>query len=362
MATSKYYDLEPINSMNCTYNIIVGQRSNGKTYAICNQILKHYVETGEASAYIRRLDEQIKPSNLKELFNPQPIEEITKGQYNAVIYRVHEFTLVKKNNYGEVIEKAATPFCRTYALNTADTTKGADRGVCKYILFDEFLTRNYYLKNEFVLFQQLVSSIFRNRDGGKIYMVANTVSKYSEYWEELGLKDITQQQQGTIDLYQYGEGLKLACEYCEEFEVSKENKSYYAFDNPRLKMITSGTWEIDSYPHAPPKLTEKEPILIFFIKHSNRIIQGNLYCYGNNPFIFLHKYTKEIPEPDNKIIYTAEYDTNILHVPTLKNTPTDAHKWINTLFTHEKIFYSTNEVGELVRSWRMSCNKKRSAM
>ena len=63
------------------------------------------------------------------------------------------------------------PFCRAYAISTADTTKGADPGPMKYIVFDEFITRRFYLTNEFVLYQNLLSSIIRNRDKIKIYML-----------------------------------------------------------------------------------------------------------------------------------------------------------------------------------------------
>ena len=33
MKKSKYYSLKNILSKNCTYSIIIGERSNGKTYA-----------------------------------------------------------------------------------------------------------------------------------------------------------------------------------------------------------------------------------------------------------------------------------------------------------------------------------------
>ena len=50
---------------------------------------------------------------------------------------------------GKVINKADKPILFTAALNTWNTTKGEDRGELAYIVFDEFMTRDLYLKDEF---------------------------------------------------------------------------------------------------------------------------------------------------------------------------------------------------------------------
>lgn len=38
--TSEFYSLEPILSKNATYNMIIGERSNGKTYAVLKYSLQ----------------------------------------------------------------------------------------------------------------------------------------------------------------------------------------------------------------------------------------------------------------------------------------------------------------------------------
>ena len=43
---SKYYSLKKINAKNATYNIIFGERSNGKTYATLNLSLQKYFKDG----------------------------------------------------------------------------------------------------------------------------------------------------------------------------------------------------------------------------------------------------------------------------------------------------------------------------
>ena len=39
----KYYDLNPILKLDADYNIIFGERSNGKTYAVLKYMIEQYV-------------------------------------------------------------------------------------------------------------------------------------------------------------------------------------------------------------------------------------------------------------------------------------------------------------------------------
>ena len=56
-------------------------------------------------------------------------------------------------------------------------------------------------------------------------------------------------KQGTIDLYKYSSGMTVSVEYCSNLNRVKKGSSYFAFDNPDLKMITEGKWELGIYPH-----------------------------------------------------------------------------------------------------------------
>ena len=50
----RYYSLTEILKRNAHYNVIFGERSNGKTYAVLLYALKKFVDTGEQFAYVRR--------------------------------------------------------------------------------------------------------------------------------------------------------------------------------------------------------------------------------------------------------------------------------------------------------------------
>jgi hypothetical protein len=37
-----FYDIEPIDSTNAVYRMIIGMRSNGKTFSVCHHIIENY--------------------------------------------------------------------------------------------------------------------------------------------------------------------------------------------------------------------------------------------------------------------------------------------------------------------------------
>ena len=48
---TKYYSSNAINRKNATYNVIFGERSNGKTYALLKQALQDYIKDGDRSVF-----------------------------------------------------------------------------------------------------------------------------------------------------------------------------------------------------------------------------------------------------------------------------------------------------------------------
>lgn len=354
-----YYTYDNIDKLDATYNLIIGQRSNGKTYGWCRKAIDAYIDSGLANAYIRRYDEEIRPTNIANLFNPHAdyISKKTNGKYNAIVYRLHAYYFARYEQTAIGTEKKTaqdkTPFCRTYAINTTETTKGSDDGEIKYICFDEFMTRRFYLNNEFVLFQNLLSSLIRNRSGVKIYMLANTVNKYCPYFADMGLRNVQKQKQGTIDIYKMGKSdTTIAVEYCSQSDVSVPVSKYFAFDNPQLEMISSGAWEIALYRHAPEKIADHRIITSFFVLFDNNVIQGDIHMYNGYPVIMYHYKTTPIKDPDRSIMYIHDtIDGNPLHQVDLRVAPTKAQKLILDLMKYQKAFYADNEVGEIINNW-----------
>ena len=363
---TEYYDSSAIDALDATYNIIYGQRSNGKTFRLCRKILDAYLDPDISlpSAYLRRLDEMIKPSNIASLFDPhiEYIKEKTNGKYNAIFYRSRAFYLCAYNEDGQKIRQDHRPFCRTYSINTAETTKGQDAGEIKYIVFDEFLTRSFYLQNEFILFQNVISSLIRSRSGVKLYLLANTVSKFCPYFAEMGLSRIKDQKQGTIDLYTMGKtSTKIAVEYCGTAAATEKVQEYYCFDNPELNMITKGVWEIALYRHIPAGIGEIFPEFEFYIVFDGQMLRGAIYIFQDAPLITISRRYKEIPNPDNTLIFSDELDDppdpNPLHRAELAYPVTTAEEIIISLIQQKKTYFATNEDGEIFVNWLKYASK-----
>lgn len=358
--TSDFYDRTEIDQTGANWRIIIGQRSNGKSYSICKTIIENYFDKGERGAYIRRYEEMITPKNIQTLFDPHLslIIALSNGEYNGVFYRAKEFHLCYYEEDGSITKKDPTPFCICRAVNTWETTKGADVGIINLICYDEFLSREGYLKDEFIAFCNLCSSIIRNRKDCVIYMLANTVSKYSPYWTEFGIEGVDKMKQGEIRVYTYSTSkMKLAIEYCAASDTTKEvNESFFAFENAQLQVIQSGEWEMASYPHAPYKIFEEDIRYRFYVYFGGQLLQGQIIHpqYSKNSkdlFVFFCRQTKDIEIDDKTVLYSTNPTLSICHVRFLKDQPTEIHKLIANLILKNHMYFSNNEVGELVRSW-----------
>lgn len=352
---NKHYSGDKLLKYKAIYNMIIGQRANGKTYWWCDKSLRRYIKYDKASAYIRRYDTAIKAENVSELYSPHDIEKLTKGEYNSTEYKKHAFTLVYRDEDGMVIKRDEKPFCFTYALNTWENAKGADRGDIDWIVFDEFMTRGRYLANEFIIFQNVLSSILRDRAEATIFMIANTVNKYCPYFADMGLTRVSEMKPGDIDLYTFGDsGLSIAVEMCPTSESTREVSKYYAFDNPQLAMITNGSWEIASYPHLAMSITKEDISFKFYILFDKEIICGDVISTGEYLFIHYHKHTGRHTPDNNDIMYVPVHDGCVLHSVSLSECRTKAHHVISDLISSQREFYSDNTVGEIVRNWKVN--------
>ena len=362
MSKIKYYSLDNIKAFNADYNLIYGERSNGKTTAVLSEGIQDNINSEFVNqlAIVRRWEEDFKGQNGPQMFDGIValgwIEDWTKGEYNAIYYYSKRRYLCFYDEDGNKTKPAQNPFALGFAITSQEHYKSTSYPNIKTILFDEFMTRKMYLPNEFVEFQNLLSTIIRLRTDVKIYMCGNTVNKYCPYFTEMGLVGVKKQKQGTIDLYTYGESeLRVAVEYSDFPSKKKASNKYFAFNNPRLQMITNGGWEIDIYPHLPHKYRPKDIVYIFYVVFEGDMLQGNIITIDDKQFIYFHRKTKPIAEDNTRLVYSQQIDyrrnyrVSILHPygkPDLK---------IAELIDRKKVFYQDNEVGEIMNNYFKWC-------
>ena len=362
MIRKKWYDYSRIDATEAVYRMIIGKRSNGKTYGAMKKVLKNYVQNGKKFALVRRFKDHMTKKEMDKYFNGLQsngeIEKISKGEWDRIVYQSGGFYLAKWDEVLNQIVKDVEPFGYTYALNVPEANKGGDVPDVNIIVFDEFLTRSYYLTDEFVIFMNLISTIVRQRTDCVVYMLGNTVNKWCPYFNEMGLKNVKNQKQGTIEVYRYGDSkLTVAVEYChqEKDSNSKETEKYFAFDNPSLRMITDGAWEISVYPHCPYKLKPSDIKFSFYILWDGDIVQGDVIKRERDSFIFFHMKTTEIKYPDRDRIYSVVHNPKPNYFRKITSASDKIGDIIASLFRKEKVFYQSNEIGEIVNNYLKWC-------
>lgn len=246
---SEYYNLNRILPQKAIFNILLGQRSNGKSYSVKTECVKEAFLGMGNLIYLRRWDLELKQDDIQDYFRDCPVEEITGGQYNFIeVYRKRIYlALVNEDgdtNRGPCIGRAAS-------LSSSEHLKSViQRGEYKNIIYEEFCTNSGYLRNEPGMLMQFVATCFGNQNVGRVWLIGNTVSRYNPYFYTWQLRNIQKMQPGDLDLYEFtteeGNKIKLAVEFCSTMKVS--NKMYFG---DTAAQITTGVWETESQQGIP---------------------------------------------------------------------------------------------------------------
>lgn len=343
------------------WNMILSPRSRGKTTNLILWGMCLNAVCGTQIQYIRQRDSQLVPklcAKLCDVINMPKykyIEKITNGRYNNVWYygRKWYYRLIDEN--GDVVEKSETPFMSCIAVDQNQNLKSvynAPNG--DFIIFDEFLTKNGYLPDEFVLLNDLLSTIIRQRDTASIYLVGNLIDKYSIYFDELYLTDIIQE-------ITWGEHRNINCGGTElhlftlpldmTAKRQKVNKKYFGWNNQMLTSITGnkGLWQMKQYP-KPPKGE-------FTVIDKAYIYKNGKYCAReirkdetNHLYIMIYSDTYGY-NPDRHILYTLNskvgYNKKIRF--GLGFTYTD--DCVKRLILAKRIFFADNSCGAFIDSY-----------
>ena len=357
----KYYSLDRILKKNSTYNVIFGERSNGKTYSALKYGVEEYFKTGGQLAIVRRWKEDITGRRASDVFSAinsnDEVFKISGGKYKGITYFASKFYLCNYDEKGKTIYNIDTD-CIGYvfALSDMEHNKSVSYPKITTIVFDEFITKYTYLQDEFVLFMNTVSTIVRQRTNVKIFMLGNTVNKYCPYFTEMGLTHILKMEQGTIDIYTYGDSeLKVAVEYCGNTKSNKKNNFYFAFNNPKLEMITGGAWELDIYPHLPMKYKPKDIKFTYFILFNDNILQCEVISINGEMFTYIHLKTTELQDTGKDLIYSLEYNHKLNYNRCIYKPINKLQERILWFFKTDRVYYQDNVVGDVVSNYLKIC-------
>ena len=253
MAKKKeYYKIDNLLKAGAQYNMLLGERSNGKSYQVKFTALKDALN-GERFVYIRRWDSDIKAHTVENYFTDQHLyeePELVKADYSGVIAWRNEvfFSDEEGKKDGEVIGY----YC---ALNIAERYKSNVFTDVKNIIFEEFITDGAYLYDEPIKLMHLISTIARDKDV-RVFLVGNTLSRVCPYFQHFCLEGVLKQKIGTIEIYHHHEEdrvVDIAVEYCANAGTTSN-----MFFGRASKQIVSGEWDTYDLPKLPRTQIEYE--------------------------------------------------------------------------------------------------------
>lgn len=327
--------------------ILLGERSNGKSYAVKSHAVQRAIDTGgqEEFIYLRRYELDTKDSLCVSYFADLPIYEMTNGMYDCIdVYRKGIYLCNIDSETGKVTNRKRIGYC--HSLSTHERYKSLMFPKVERIIYEEFISADgRYIFNESDVIEQYCSTIFRNNKKGHVFLIGNKISRICPYFRKWELTGILKQKDGTVDEYVFknenGDDTRL-CVYMTD---SLNYNSGMFFGNV-AKNITSAGYEVNEHPHLP------EPISCY-----NKIYQCVVY---HDEFYFLCSFLKHREKSDRFTWYiepktkhnikkgtrviSSDYSDNILWTQSF-NPLTKEEQFIFSFLDDGKICYSDNLTG-----------------
>lgn len=336
-----YYNPEPLLSKHGDINVIWGQRSNGKTYSYLKHALETYKKTGRTFVYVRRWAEDIVVKNMTKLMGPLPVEDIFGPGYGIRFFRgAFELISPEEDEENQVIGWAVS-------LNQVAHTKSQTFVNVKIIILDEFLQlkTERVLRDEFDAWEQTLSTICRTLQDVEIYILGNSVCKYTPYFTPYGI-DPNKIKQGEIQVIELpnekGEPTRVVAEWCKYNPRIGERTGKYVRGS---KMAKTGEWEIQdvaNIPHTDNELAKEALVCTMFdyvmgINLGIFLRKSTWYTFTNENFF----YQKEAHTREFLVIRQTTKQSSYYHLTNVKglkyNYWTDVNKMFRDIYDNTEI-------------------------
>ena len=248
--TNKHYSPERIVAHGCAYNVIFGERSDGKTTSVLLEecLMKFKINRDHQFLLLRRFDAEIRENSMKMMLQEN---EYLRKKVNELFDDDIDFSHRKGGFY---LVKTGELIGRVLSIQSGHLKKSVPMEKVMTILFDEFITSTYYIDDEVTYFFNILSSIIRHRTNVKVFLCGNTLrSIYTcPYFEAFGI-DRRKLKQGYISVIKHQAGAKIAVEWCPTLVTEEKTTSsniYFGLDNDptgTIQMITQGSFETYCY-------------------------------------------------------------------------------------------------------------------
>lgn len=302
-----YYDIKQLiakgKELDAPFISAIGGKGNGKTFSSIDYAIREFFEINRPFVYLRRLDKMTQKTAIQTLLNPhlQTIINLSHGRYNNVRYRSGTFEVIRKSPDGKKVDDSAVIcFCR--ALSNIESQTGADFGEISCVIYDEFLSREHELPDEFNKMMIAHNNYTRNRTHYYIpfILLGNTVSRDNVILTQFGVDARTLKQGEITAIYNTKHEIRLLIEYCARIDImmSADEKYYARFENERINMITNGSWTVSQYKTYPYNINALESVITYRFIHDKIIVDCRICSFRNNYILFI---TKNLQKYDSVI-------------------------------------------------------------
>lgn len=338
------------------YIMLLGQRSNGKSYAVKQHCLTHFWQTGKRFVYVRRWQIEVRASDVEAYFRDAPVEAITGGKYTCVTVYRGGIYLSNINEDGKT-ERGKQCGYIAYLSNEAHF-KSQNFNDVSEVIFEEITavaggTGGGYLIRETERLESLISTIARKRQI-RVWMIGNTISRVCPYFTEWiagngGASRINKQKQGTIDIYEHltdqvnEDGtpvvIKIAVYLCEE--TANTSKMFFG---DSAGMITKGTWQTRRYPHLPYYYKEMTKVYELLLQHLDFCFKLEVLKHKENGqlVLFIHPHNK--PEDYSGRIISDRPDPSVMVTRKL-DIIKKGDQLVKWCMGYNKVYFSDNLTG-----------------
>ena len=347
MATKQvHYNIDRIDDENANFNLIYGEKSNGKSYQVKHKkAVEHYLETGKRFILLRRWREDISSLWVEQYFSDVDVAKLTKNKYNCIsCYRKVLYFANYDSETGKT--KRYEKIGYVMALSTEQHMSSASFLDVDIIIFEEFMERGIYIAHEPDRLMIFYSTVDRKRGTTKLYMVGNSISRVCPYINNWNLESIFRKlKQGEIatkEIQNDETKVKIAIEYCK----SSGGKNMTIGN--ASKMIDSGSWQTYPQPHLPKSYNKYQVLFRFGFQYQGfKFLCEYLMDKETEKEVcwFIYPYYKEFK--NNLIVFSdiikiSKFWQRDIYNISIKN---DKLRNLFMTFKENKIFYSSDLCG-----------------
>lgn len=355
MKKDDHYTIKRIQKENADYNIIVGERGNGKTYSVQDMLIDKFLKNGEQCFILRRWMEDVKPSNAQNFWDGKHLAKLrdrSGGRFRNIILKSNRYIAVDYDDKDKPIVNEANTVGFVWDLNEAERLKGQSFPFVTNIVFEEFISLSQmgYLPDEVTYFLNTLSTIIRDRTDVKIWMLGNTVNPYNPYFKHFGIKGLELQQGEIWTKTDTITGCKLAVEFCAQRRkgsLKDTSAKYFAFgtNDGSTDMIITGQWQLPDYPIKKyrPTFSVKKMMIVF----DDHLLSFHLMTDDRGrSYLYVKEENNKMHVPEDMIVLDLQPSMKRNHYTAFQNLPaTDENRLIASLLSNKKIWYDNRMTG-----------------